>query len=85
MATPSAPNCTAADSQHMAANGSPASETVPLETPRDDIRLERLESGGPSVPSTRLIELEMLLRQRDAQNEKLTVGRLWCSEIANSY
>ena len=68
----SAPNCIVSDSQHMSANGSPASEPV-MASPRDDILLDSL---GQSVPSARVIELETLLRQRDAQNEKLTVGRL---------
>jgi hypothetical protein len=73
MAIPSAPHRTVTDSQHMSANGSPASRPILLDTPRDD---KAPESAGHYLPSTRVIELETLLRQRDAQNEKLTVGRL---------
>lgn len=56
----------------MSANGSPETEHVILDTLRDDDAT--VESSAHSLPSTRLIELETLLRQRDAQNEKLTVG-----------
>lgn len=74
MAIPSTPHHTVADPQRMSANGSPASEPVLLDKPRDDG--VTLESSGHCVPSIRAIELETLLRQRDVQNEKLTVGIL---------
>jgi hypothetical protein len=72
MAIPFVSHRIVTNSQQMSASDSPRSEHVLLNTPHDDDAT--LESSAHFVPSTRVIELETLLRQRDAQNQKLTVG-----------